>query len=104
MVSIGTGKGQIADPSSYVVGVVKYAIHRMTDTQQKHTEFVSRYPDLQEQYFRFDDEEELYKIDLADWKKLDQVEKLANAYVASSEGKRTILAYARKLAWTNIRG
>jgi predicted acylesterase/phospholipase RssA len=98
IVSIGTGKGPIADPSSHVLGVVNYAIKRMADTQQKHTEFVSRYPDLQEQYFRFNEENELYKIDLADWKKLGEVERLANEYIASVAGRKLINSCARKLA------
>ncbi len=72
----------------------------MTDIQQKHTEFVSRYPDLQEQYFRFNEESKLYKIDLADWKELDEVERLANDYIASVAGQRMINSCARRLSRT----
>lgn len=98
IVSIGTGKGPQSDPSSHLLGVMQYAIHQMTDTQKKHAEFLSRYDDLKNDYYRFNEEEALHKIDLADWKKLDRVEDLAMEYVSSTMGQRQILACAAKLA------
>jgi hypothetical protein len=83
IVSIGTRKGPIADPSSHLVGVMQYAIHQMTDTRKKHEEFKNRYPDLIENTYRFNKEGELHKIDLADWRKLNQVEELAMEYIRS---------------------
>ena len=100
IVSIGTGRGPNADPSSHLFGVMQYAIHQMTNTQKMHKEFLDRYPDLLDQYFRFNEEGDLYKIDLADWKMLKQVEDLANNYVESRKGKELIAACAGKLART----
>lgn len=98
IVSIGTGKSPQSDPSSHLLGVMQYAIHQMTDTQKKHNEFLSRYEDLKDDYYRFNEEESLYKIDLADWKKLDRVEELATEYVSSVIGQKQILACAKRLA------
>jgi predicted acylesterase/phospholipase RssA len=100
VVSIGTGKGPKSDPSSHVIGVVNYAIKRMTDTEEKHTDFLNRFPDKHEQYFRLNEENEMHQIDLADWKKLGKVEKLANDYVASVAGQRMIKACAQRLSRT----
>jgi hypothetical protein len=98
IVSIGTGKGPIENPSSHLLGVVQYAIHQMTDTQRKHTEFAERYPGLGSKYFRFNEEGDLYRIDLADWKQLHRVEQLANEYVTTSQVVTQIKSCARKLA------
>jgi len=104
VVSIGTGKAPKSDPSSHALGVAKYAIKRMTDTEEKHTDFINRFPDKHGEYFRFNEEDEMHHIDLADWKKLGKVEKLANDYVASVVGQREIKKCARKLSRTHGTG
>ncbi|KAH6663483.1 acyl transferase/acyl hydrolase/lysophospholipase [Halenospora varia] len=98
IVSIGTGKPPVTNPSSHLFGVMKYAIKQMTDTQKKHSEFLRRYPDLVDDYYRFNEEGDMHKIDLADWQKLGRVEELATEYVLSVQGKGYILECARKLA------
>jgi hypothetical protein len=79
---------------------MQYAIHQMTDTQKKHEEFKNRYPDLVEDTYRFNEEGELHNIDLADWRKLNQVEELAMEYVLSPQGRRDISSCAAKLVKT----
>ncbi|KAI9776243.1 MAG: hypothetical protein M1839_000476 [Geoglossum umbratile] len=98
IVSIGTGKSPKLDPGSHVFSVIKYAIKEMTNTEKKHEEFVSSYLDLEDQYFRFNEDGNLYRIDLADWKQLPRVEEIANNYITSARGRREILACAKKLA------
>ncbi|KAH0562656.1 hypothetical protein GP486_002662 [Trichoglossum hirsutum] len=98
IVSIGTGKPPRVNPGSHVLSVIKYAIKEMTSTEKKHEEFVSSYPDLEDQYFRLNAEDNLYRVDLADWKRLPQVEEIANNYITSPQGRREILTCAKKLA------
>ena len=54
-------------------------------------EFPILFPDLVGQYFRFNAEGDLYKINREDYKQLDKVEQLANNFVASAHEKRIIL-------------
>lgn len=87
IVSLGTGRKPTTDPSSHLFGTIQYAFHRITDTQRPHRDFLKQYPDLKGQYFRFNAEGDLYKINLADHKKLEQVEQLANDFVASAKSQ-----------------
>jgi hypothetical protein len=98
IVSIGTGKGVGSAPGPTAGNVVKSILHRLTDTEAKHNEFLRRFPSLTDTYFRLNDESDLYKIDLADWKAIDRIEKFANDYITSSRGRDRIQMCARKLA------
>lgn len=98
IVSTGTGKPKKSGPGSHVVSLLKYAVKEMTNTEKKHAEFKEGYPDLQGLYFRFNEESELHKIDLADSKKLARVEELANRYIESASERKLVLDCARKLA------
>jgi hypothetical protein len=78
--------------------MIQLAINQMTDTERPHMEFPKLFPDLAGQYFRFNAEGDLYKINLVDYKQLNKVEQLANDFVASAHGKRIILNCVAKLA------
>jgi predicted acylesterase/phospholipase RssA len=98
IVSIGIGKAKKVDPGSYIFSLLKYAVKEMTNTEKKHAEFKANYPDLIAQYFRFNEEDQLHDIDLADWKKLARVEQIADKYVTSTQGRQLVSDCARKLA------
>ena len=98
IVSLGTGKAHHMNPSDQLFGVIQYAVNQMTNTEVKHKEFLENYPHLKEMYFRFNEEGDLHKIDLADWKVLDKVQRLADEYVGSATGKKLIVDCARRLA------
>jgi predicted acylesterase/phospholipase RssA len=109
IVSLGTGKPEKTEPSENAIGITKYALKQLTDTQAKHDEFLRRFPDIPVYsdlksddpnacYFRLNEETTLYKIDLADWKSLGKIKSLAEAYVASEGGVAAIKACAAKVA------
>jgi hypothetical protein len=101
IVSLGTGKPEQREPGRNIIGIIKYALMQMTDTQAKHEEFLRRFPgipaysDLQPDdpnacYFRLNEETTLHDIDLADWKRMDEIKRLAEAYVTSEGGQAAI--------------
>lgn len=109
IVSLGTGKPEQTDPGGNYIGVAKYAVKQMTDTEAKHKDFLRRFPDIPAYsdlqpadpgacYFRLNEEKTLRSIDLADWKRLDEIKRLAEAYVTSEGGRAVIKACAAKVA------
>ena len=101
VVSIGTGKGTMPDPLPPLSNIVNYFIHRSTDTEGQHERVMNEpvFDDVRQNgYFRFQGETYLGEIDLSDAEKLDEIENLANQYLASSAGKRMIASCAAKLA------
>ena len=73
-------------------------IGRATDTEAKHREFLRQFPGLHDFYFRLQDPSSLGEIDLAATEKLDEIERIAWAYVRSVEGLNAIKQCARRLA------
>jgi hypothetical protein len=109
IVSLGTGKPEKKRPSGDMISMAKYAVTQMTNTQAKHEEFLRRFPDIPAYsdfkpddpnacYFRLNEETTLHKIDLADWKRLNEIRGLAEAYVASEGGIAAIKSAAAKVA------
>ncbi|KAH6962463.1 acyl transferase/acyl hydrolase/lysophospholipase [Ilyonectria sp. MPI-CAGE-AT-0026] len=101
IVSIGTGMPFQGDPSTSGMGLLNYAIQKMTDTELEHKEFsklVSKDEQLRDRYFRFNDETRLCQVDLAAYEKLDEVESCARDFVASPVGGKLVMDCAAKLA------
>ncbi|KAH6665502.1 acyl transferase/acyl hydrolase/lysophospholipase [Halenospora varia] len=97
IVSIGTGKPLQLNPGRTAYEALSYAVKRMTGTESDHLDFKKR-PEATNKYFRFNEEDELHKIDMADWKQVGRVEELACAYVSKPHIKAMIEQCARKIA------
>ena len=115
IVSLGTGKPKNTGPSGDFVSMAKYAVTQLTNTQAKHEEFLRRFPDIPAYsdlkpddpsacYFRLNEETTLHKIDLADWKCLNEIRSLAEAYVASEGGIAAIKSAAARVARKTVSG
>jgi hypothetical protein len=108
IVSIGTGRPSRTRPGGHALDMVKYAFAQMTDTEAKHEEFLRRFPDITAYsnlkpndyacYFRLNEETSLHSIDLADWKRLDQIKAMAEEYVKSVTGLEAIKSCAAYVA------
>jgi hypothetical protein len=79
----------------------KYLLNQATNTEKVHNELLDM-EELTDKYFRFNGDEQLYNIDMADWKQLDKVEKKAASFVTSSQD--LIDKCARKLAKRRVAG
>ena len=97
IVSIGTGKSQGLEPGTHLLGIIKSLAARTTNTEGKHNEFLRRFENLNDRYFRFQEPGDLGEIDLAASEKLSDVERLAEEYLISEEGRNAIVSCARKL-------
>ena len=99
VVSIGTGKGTIPDPVPPFSNILLHFIRRSTDTEGQHERVMTErvFEDVRHGYFRFQGETDLGEIDLSDADKLDEIEKLANNYLASPTGRHMIACCAAKL-------
>lgn len=97
LVSIGTGKSESREPGRDLVRVMKSLSARTTNTEAKHDEFLRRYGSLHDSYFRLQEPDALGKIDLAASDKLEEVEKLADEYLISEQGRALISQCAWKL-------
>lgn len=97
MVSIGTGKSQGHEPGGNLFRVIQSLTARAVNTEAKHDEFLLRYKNLNESYFRFQELNTLGKIDLAASDKLEEIEKLAEDYLISDHGRDLISKCAWKL-------
>ena len=99
VVSVGTGMGKIEEPEPFLHNVFMSFVQRATDTEGKHEELMEdrRYEDLRAGYFRFQGDLRLGEIDLADAKRLEEIEKLAAQYLDSREGKALVQSCAARL-------
>ena len=99
VVSIGTGKGTIPDPVPPFSNILLHFVHRSTDTEGQHERVTTErvFEDVRNGYFRFQGETDLGEIDLSDADKLDEIEKLANEYLASPAGSHMIASCAARL-------
>lgn len=103
IVSIGTGKDPQANPGKTAWEALSYALKRMTGTQSDHLDFEKR-PEVHGKYFRFNEEHDLHKIDMADWNQIGRVEEIAYIYVAQPHIKENINKCARMMAKSTRRG
>jgi predicted acylesterase/phospholipase RssA len=101
LVSIGTGKPPRIDPGQNAWGMGKYLLTQLTNTEDVHKELLDM-DELRDKYFRFNGDEQLYNIDMADWTQLDEVEEKAASFVTSSQD--LIDKCARKLAKSRVAG
>jgi predicted acylesterase/phospholipase RssA len=99
IVSIGTGKGVAPEPFAPILNFVASAIGRLTTTEAQHEEFTTsdEFQSVRESYSRFQEEEQLGKIDLSAADKMDEIEKIARKYVDSPEIKRQIRNCAERM-------
>jgi hypothetical protein len=101
VLSIGTGRTEPSSMGSGILGFMKKVIWATTDTEKDHQECLSIYPRLP--YYRLNSGEDLAKIDLADFSKIGDIEKMAREYIRSEEGSTLIEECARTLANTQQR-
>ncbi|MCJ1405766.1 hypothetical protein MMC11_008996 [Xylographa trunciseda] len=97
IVSIGTGMPVHKDPGTEAREAVGSFIARATDTESIHLRFKRQHPQLKDAYFRLQGSLALGAIDLADWTKLDGIEKMAHDYLESNEGRSAIENCAQHL-------
>jgi predicted acylesterase/phospholipase RssA len=100
IVSIGTGKPLRTNPGRTAYEALPYAVKRMTGTESDHLDFKKRLAAVGavDRYFRFNEEYEFHKIDMAHWKQVGRVEELACAYVSKPDIKDMIDKCARRIA------
>ena len=93
VVSIGTGKPKNLDPGEHGSQWMRYSIRMLTDTENTHQRFQKdRKSELGDKYYRFNENDSLADIDMADWRRLGEVEKRARDYVRSIKAKLTACA------------
>ena len=99
VVSIGTGKGTMPDPKGWIGDIVTHFICRSTDTEKQHERVMKErtFEDVRKGYFRLQGEAELGEIDLADADRLDEIERLANKYLAGPGCRHMIASCAERL-------
>jgi hypothetical protein len=99
IVSIGTGRGKVAEPFAPVQNFIGSAIGRLTTTEHQHDQLKERhdFSSIEASYFRFQEMEDLGKIDLAAADKLDEIEYLARSYLRSPDIARQITSCAVRM-------
>lgn len=99
VVSIGTGSAKVSEPEPHLLNVILSFIQRATETEARHQEVLKddAFNDVRAGYYRFQGKFDLGEIDLADAERLDEIEKLAQRYIDSEEGKKTIESCAARL-------
>lgn len=104
IISIGTGSAKVSEPEPYLHNIFLSFIQRATNTETQHQEILKgdAFNDIRAGYYRFQGKFDLGEIDLADAEKLDEIERLAQQYVGSEEGKNEIESCAARLAARSI--
>ncbi|MCJ1380766.1 hypothetical protein MMC17_003875 [Xylographa soralifera] len=102
VVIIGTGNRPIPNPVPSFSNILLHFIHRSTDTEGQYERVMTErvFEDVRGRCFRFRGETDLGEIDLSDADKLDEIERLANEYLAPPSGRHMIASCAAKLAST----
>jgi predicted acylesterase/phospholipase RssA/pimeloyl-ACP methyl ester carboxylesterase len=102
VISIGTGDSQSPDLDG-PVNMINHFVHRVTSTDVQHQRVLKErtFRDLLPGYFRLQGEATLGEIDLAGFDKLDEIGRIAEAYLCSPEGKRIVASCAARLATPN---
>jgi predicted acylesterase/phospholipase RssA len=99
IVSIGTGVGNVVEPTGSIIQVIQSMINRVTSTEKQHEEFQRRpdYEKFRESYFRFQAGTELGSIGLAEVDRLDDIEQIAREYLNLPEVKSSISKCATRI-------
>lgn len=100
VISVGTGAYQASDASAGLTGFMNYMINMATSTEKHHKAVLEdpRFADIRKEgYFRLNGTLELGAIDLAAVERMDEIERLAEAYLSSNEGQQQIGMCAERL-------
>ncbi|KAF5626597.1 calcium-independent phospholipase [Fusarium sp. NRRL 25303] len=100
VISVGTGAYQASDASAGLAGFMNYMINMATSTEKHHRAVLEdpRFADIRKEgYFRLNGTLELGAIDLAAVERMDEIERLAEAYLSSNEGQQQIGMCAERL-------
>jgi len=100
VISVGTGAYQASDASAGLTGLMNYMINMATSTEKHHKAVLEdpRFADIRKEgYFRLNGTLELGAIDLAAVERMDEIERLAEAYLSSNEGQQQIGMCAERL-------
>ncbi|EXK99848.1 hypothetical protein FOQG_00236 [Fusarium oxysporum f. sp. raphani 54005] len=100
VISVGTGAYQASDASAGLTGLMNYIINIATSTEKHHKAVLEdpRFADIRKEgYFRLNGTLELGAIDLAAVERMDEIERLAEAYLSSNEGQQQIGMCAERL-------
>ncbi|KAF5700877.1 calcium-independent phospholipase [Fusarium globosum] len=100
VISVGTGAYQASDASAGLAGFMNYMINMATSTEKHHRAVLEdpRFADIRKEgYFRLNGTLELGAIDLAAVERMDEIERLAEAYLSSNEGQQQIGMSAERL-------
>ncbi|KAI7768795.1 hypothetical protein LZL87_000342 [Fusarium oxysporum] len=100
VISVGTGAYQASDASAGLTGFMNYMINMATSTEKHHKAVLEdpRFADIRKEgYFRLNGTLDLGAIDLAAVERMDEIERLAEAYLSSNEGQQQIGMCAERL-------
>jgi predicted acylesterase/phospholipase RssA len=99
IVSVGTGKGKVVEPHGGLINVVYAVLHRLTNTEAQHEEFMRReeFEYFKSSYFRFQADNNLGIIDLAAVDKMDEIASITKHYLEDEEVKRSIVRCAERI-------
>ncbi|KAF5712885.1 calcium-independent phospholipase [Fusarium mundagurra] len=100
VISVGTGAYQASDASAGLAGFMNYMINMATSTEKHHRAVLEdpRFADIRKEgYFRLNGTLELGAIDLAAVERMDEIERLAEAFLSSNEGQQQIGMCAERL-------
>ncbi|MCJ1248364.1 hypothetical protein MMC30_005581 [Trapelia coarctata] len=102
IVSIGTGKCEPVNPAGGLLNFINSLVSRATNTEIRHNDFLADCSGFRDLYSRLQGTERLGAIDLADWRKLDEIERLAEDYLNSPHGQVEMRRCAQQLAWNDV--
>ena len=85
IVSIGTGISSLVKFQGNKLELARMLVNISTDCQRVDQQMDQRFHRRTGKYFRFDPPQDLAKIGLDEWKKLDEVGRLAVAYIEGAK-------------------
>lgn len=99
LISIGTGKGLVSEAFGSAPQVIMGIIDRLTTTEAQHEKLMknAEFETIRASYFRFQEDDGLKFIGLAGWDKLDEIERLAKAYLDDADVQRQLERAARSI-------
>lgn len=97
IVSIGCGRTEPPNIRGGLMGLIHGALQLALDTERLHEQFLLTYPGLRHRYFRLQEDSDLGKIDLAAYKRLEEIAQLARRYI-KNEKESTIRRCAKLIA------
>jgi hypothetical protein len=87
IVSIGTGESKGLAPSGGLLKFMNSILARITGAESKHREFIKQHKARSKSYCRLQETGTLSSIDLAALDQLSEIERLAETYSESENGK-----------------